>query len=274
MGTTCAVHPGAEATFTCSRCGAFACQACVSPVELLCAKCEGLRGSVLGSDVSASGLIGDSFRLVARFGPAVATFAVLEAVLGVALSAAGASAPQSTGFTIVFGLLSIVVNTIVQGAWISLLASAAQGTPIGIGPALGRGAAVALPLFACNLILGIGVGFATLLLIVPGIILALGLSTAGPAVVISRTNPFEALSESWNVTSGHKGTLFVAFLGAGVVALVVVFAVIVASNMMASAMPRGWLVFSLARGVFTNFAMAPLLTLPVLAYLRLSRAQA
>jgi hypothetical protein len=240
----------------------------------MCAACERLRGAVLGSDVSASGLIGDSFRLVVRFGPAVAVFAVLEGVSSVALTSVGAAVPQGLGYALGIGFVTLVVNTILQGAWISLLASAAQGSPLGFGPALGRGAAVALPLFASNLILGIGVGFATLLLIVPGVILALGLCTAGTSVVVARQNPFEALSESWNVTSGHKGTLFVAFLGTGAIGLVVIFAVAFVGTLVSSAVPPAKLFIDLGVSVLSNFAMAPVLTVPVLAYLRLSRASA
>lgn len=272
MAKTCAVHAGAPATFTCSRCGSFACDACTSSTDLLCAACDRLRGSVLGTDVSAGGLIGDSFRLVARFGAAVAAFAAVEAVASAVVSQVGARLPQDLFFVVLLALVSIAVNTVVQGAWITLLSSAAQGSPIGIGHALGRGAAVALPLFACNLILGIGVGFATLLLVVPGIILALGWCTAGPSVVVSQQGPFDALMDSWGTTAGHRGSLFVAFLGTGFVAVVVAFAVEVAGNLVTSQVPGAGLFIGIGTSVIASFAMAPVLTVPVLAYLRLQRS--
>ena len=271
MANFCAVHADAPAIFTCSRCGSFACERCTSSVELLCAACDRLRGSTLGSDVSAGGLIGDSFRLVARFGAAVAAFALVDAVATVAVGAIGQALPEGPLFVVLLGLMSIVVSTIVQGAWISLLASAAQGTPIGVGPALGRGLSVALHLFACNLMLGIGVGFALILLVIPGVILALGWCAAAPAVVVSNQGPFESLGESWTLTAGHRISLFVAFLATGAVALVVSLVGTLMGNALSAQVPAAGLLIHPAASVLGSIATAPVLTVPVLAYLRIKR---
>jgi hypothetical protein len=271
MANTCAVHPGALAVFTCSRCGSFACPDCTSSTDLLCRACDRLRGSVLGTDLSAGGLIGHSFALVAKFGAAVAAFAAVEAIASTGVAMIGAALPEGTATVVAIALLGIAISTVVQGAWISLLASAAQGAPMGIGAALGRGGSVALPLFACNLILGLGVGLAMLLLIVPGVILALGWCAAGPSVVVSRQGPIEALGESWGLTGGHKGSLFVALLGTGIVAVVVAGAIEFAGGMAIAVVPGARLVVNLGTSVISSFAMAPVLTVPVLAYLRLQR---
>jgi hypothetical protein len=45
-------------------------------------------------------------------------------------------------------------------------------------------------------------------LVVPGIVIAVGLSLTFYAMVDQDLGPFEALSESWRLTDGHKATLF------------------------------------------------------------------
>ncbi len=47
------------------------------------------------------------------------------------------------------------------------------------------------------------------LLIVPGIILAIGFMFAGYLVVDEKLQPIEAIKKSWSITNGHKAQLFV-----------------------------------------------------------------
>lgn len=59
---------------------------------------------------------------------------------------------------------------------------------------------------------GIGVGIGFLLLIIPGIILAIGWTVAAPAVVIERLGVTESLARSWKLTQGNRLTIFFAYL--------------------------------------------------------------
>lgn len=59
-----------------------------------------------------------------------------------------------------------------------------------------------------SILLGLGVMFGMLLLIVPGIILAIGWSYAMYLVLDRRHGPVEALSASWKITRGFKGKIF------------------------------------------------------------------
>lgn len=272
MANTCAVHAGAAAVFTCSRCGSFACGQCTSSVDLLCLKCDDLQNAVLGTDLSAGGLIGDSFKLVVRFGPSVAAFAVVDAIATTAIAMAGAALPKHFAIIIAMALIGGAVSTIVQGAWIALLASAAQGKTLGLGDAFARGASVALMLFLSNLFVGLGVGFGLILLLIPGILLALGWCMAGASVVVAQKGPFEAMGESWGLTTGHRGNLFLAFLATGVVAFVVSLAVGAAGNLVVAQVPVISPVVRVATSVFGTVATAPVLTVPVLAYLRVKRS--
>jgi hypothetical protein len=271
MANTCAVHAGQTAVFTCSRCGSFACGQCTSGTDQLCVKCDDLQGAVLGADVSAGGLIGDSFKLVVRFGAPVAAFAVVDGLATTAIAMAGAALPKHFAVIIFTALLGAAVSVIVQGAWIALLASAAQGKPLALGAAFGRGASAAPMLFLCNLFVGLGVGFGLILLLVPGIILALGWCMAASSVVIAQKGPFEAMGESWGLTGGHRANLFLAFLATGAVALVVSMAVGAAGNLMIVQVPVLSPAVRLATSIIGTVAAAPVLTVPVLAYLRVKR---
>jgi hypothetical protein len=66
------------------------------------------------------------------------------------------------------------------------------------------GLAVALPLFLLAIVSAIGVGLATILLIVPGIIVYIMWSVAAPALVEERLGVLEALSRSTDLTSGAR----------------------------------------------------------------------
>jgi len=57
--------------------------------------------------------------------------------------------------------------------------------------------------------MGLGVMLGFLLLIVPGIILALGLGLTIPLIVDREQGVIDSLKESWELTTGHKGALFV-----------------------------------------------------------------
>lgn len=88
------------------------------------------------------------------------------------------------------------------------------------------GAARALPaLFGLSIVLSLAVGFAMILLLVPGIMLAVAWSVAAPALVIERGGVFGSLGRSMRLTKGARWRVFgvcvlvfvIYYLAAGVV---------------------------------------------------------
>jgi hypothetical protein len=77
------------------------------------------------------------------------------------------------------------------------------------------------------------VGF--VLLVVPGVIVALGLGLAAPASVTERIGPFAAFGRSWRLTRGHRLT----FLASGVVVMLVSIAVNSVSQFLLPAVSSG-----------------------------------
>ena len=65
----------------------------------------------------------------------------------------------------------------------------------------------------------------TLALVVPGVIVALKLFWADEFVLVHRAGPIQALEESWKLTSGHIGSIFVFQFLAGLAAYVVLIPV-------------------------------------------------
>ena len=88
-------------------------------------------------------------------------------------------------------------------------------------------------------VIAVAIGF--LLLVVPGIILAIGLSFVPYLVVDRGLGPIEALKESWRITKGHKWQLLLLLLALvginllGVLALIVGIFVTVPITMLAFA---------------------------------------
>jgi hypothetical protein len=76
-----------------------------------------------------------------------------------------------------------------------------------------------LTMLGVSLLLGLGVGFGTLLLVVPGVILALGWALVQYIAVDRRLGVIETFGVSWRATHGHKGQILLLFLLAFLVML-------------------------------------------------------
>jgi uncharacterized membrane protein len=106
-----------------------------------------------------------------------------------------------------FSLVNFVVMSFMMGGMVVFSLKVARGQPYEFGDIF-QGMPYFGPILVANLLTGIGVGFGMILLIVPGIILALGWSMAAPLIVDRRLGPIDAMKKSWAITTGHKSTLF------------------------------------------------------------------
>ena len=63
-------------------------------------------------------------------------------------------------------------------------------------------------LFAATVVAGVVAGVGLLLLVVPGVYLAVKFALAGPAIVADEQGPLDGLRTSWRQTDGQFGTVF------------------------------------------------------------------
>ena len=129
--------------------------------------------------------------------------------------------PLNIGIGLGSLLISVIANSVLQGAVIHGTVSDLAGRPASFGDCLATGVQFILPLVGIGLISGIAIGAASILLIVPGVLLALAWAVAAPAAVMERTGVFGAFSRSADLTRNHRGAIFGLAVIYIVVALVV-----------------------------------------------------
>lgn len=109
-------------------------------------------------------------------------------------------------------VLAVVVGAIVQGALTRAVAAEYVGQRASFGDCISTALRVLVPLMVVGFLFGLAIGAGLIFLVVPGIILMLMWSVAGPAVVVDRAGIGEAFSRSAELTKGFRWKIFALFL--------------------------------------------------------------
>jgi hypothetical protein len=117
------------------------------------------------------------------------------------------------------GLVALVLAMLVQGALVRATIAYSEGRRASFSESASAGLAVAFPLLGLAILMGLGIGFGSILLLVPGIILFVMWSVASPALVEERIGVFEAFGRSNALTKGARWKIF----GLELVALIVIW---------------------------------------------------
>ena len=104
--------------------------------------------------------------------------------------------------------LTVAFAILAQGALVRVTVAYSDGDPVDFRAAAMTGLRKIVPLFGLAILLGLGVGFATLLLVVPGIILYIVWSVAAPALVAESCGVFGAFRRSAELTRGARWNVF------------------------------------------------------------------
>jgi hypothetical protein len=143
---------------------------------------------------------------------------VLQMWQGNAVLAAGTGDPN-LGFSLAFwtpfiitSLVAMVTNAVLQASLTRAAVLHLSGETPGFAQCLTVGLSMILPMIGIGILTSFGVGFATLLLIVPGIILWLAWSVVVPVYVQEKVGVFGAFSRSMELTSGSRWRIFLTFL--------------------------------------------------------------
>ena len=118
---------------------------------------------------------------------------------------------SSTGGIIVVNLISIIISCVFMLGYFKNLFQALDGEEPQFS-AYGQQSRKILTYFIASLLFGICVGIGILLLIVPGIYLALRLQFFGAFIVEENTGIIESLKRSWAITEGQVMPLFLLAL--------------------------------------------------------------
>ncbi|HEY3813237.1 MAG TPA: hypothetical protein VGL66_08410 [Caulobacteraceae bacterium] len=129
-----------------------------------------------------------------------------------------------TGQNVLIGLVSTIVSIIsvfvLQAALLRGTIADLNGKRASLGDMLSTGLRFFFPLLGLGLVMGVALAVGFLLLIVPGIMMAVAWCAAAPAVVAEKTGVFDSFTRSANLTRGHRWAIFGLF---------VIYAVIVIS---------------------------------------------
>jgi len=152
---------------------------------------------------------------------------VIALVVWVVTGAVNLWANQSTGWVqFVLGLVSFFLGQLIAIVWISLALAIVDGREITTDTLLPSGATLISYLIASflfSLMLGIGL----VLLVIPGLIVAVVFGLYGWALVDKALDPIEALRHSSRITSGHRWQVVAFLLAALVLNLVGVLLLVV-----------------------------------------------
>jgi hypothetical protein len=112
------------------------------------------------------------------------------------------------GAAAVILLLTVVPAFVLQGALTRAAIDDLGGRGVSLPNALQAGIRYILPLLGLAIVVGLGVMVGLILLVVPGIILAICWSVASPSVVVEKAGVFQAMQRSLNLTKGHRWAIF------------------------------------------------------------------
>lgn len=133
-----------------------------------------------------------------------------QSLLGGSIDGTGEASNLTAGLPL-FGVgvfVLMVGSVLLQAATIRVTVATLNGDKPSAFRELSRSYGVILPIIGLAIVTSFGIGLGTLLLIVPGIILAVMWVVATPAYVMERPGVFGALGRSRNLTRGHRWPIF------------------------------------------------------------------
>ena len=105
-------------------------------------------------------------------------------------------------------LINLVGVYVLQAALIHGVVADLNGRKASFGDCLATGFRFFLPVLAIAILTGLGVAVGLVLLIVPGVLLALAWAVNVPVEVVERRGVFGAFGRSAELTRGHRGAIF------------------------------------------------------------------
>jgi len=171
--------------------------------------------------------------------------------------------------TLLTALVYLAVVAVSQGTTVIAVSRMHLGREPSIAEAYGAIKGRFFTLVLIMLVAGLATGVGLVLLIIPGILIALMLSLAIPVAVLERTGVWAALTRSAELTKGNRGRIFVIYFLFAVLTYIFYslweIPIIVAAGVLARQSARGlpvWTQVAFPVGQFlTQCLVSPLLTI-------------
>jgi hypothetical protein len=119
------------------------------------------------------------------------------------------------------GLVTLVTTLVLQAAIIVCTVNELTGKPVSVSEGLQTGLRSFLPLIAIGIMFGLAVACGMVLLIVPGIMLAVAWCVTIPAFVIEQTSITGSFGRSLELTRGSRWQIFALFLLYAVISIII-----------------------------------------------------
>ncbi|HET9727044.1 MAG TPA: glycerophosphoryl diester phosphodiesterase membrane domain-containing protein [Gemmatimonadales bacterium] len=190
--------------------------------------------------LSVGEILDTSFSLYRRHFGALATVSLvctgLPLVLRLFVEASGGLFANLT-LVLLYFLCLVVLSLVATGATVFIVSESYLGRPLTAREALVRATPHMVRILIASLLMGLVILLGFLLMVIPGVILAVGLAVAIPAVVLEAGRSASgALSRSWELTRGSRWRIF----GLGLTLFVLLYIPVVAiSGLVAVLVPRG-----------------------------------
>ncbi len=122
---------------------------------------------------------------------------------------------------VVAGVVSFICALLLQAAFVRATIEDLNGKRVSFGDCVQIAIRFLLPTLAIGILVTIGLTIGFMLLIVPGVILALGWSMSVPVLIQERLGVFGSMSRSWALTKGSRWSLFGLFLILFIIAMII-----------------------------------------------------
>jgi len=126
--------------------------------------------------------------------------------------------------------VGLVFGLVGYAATLALAARSLRGQESAVGGLLSQALGRLIAVVVASVLTGMAVGFGFVLLFLPGLYLMVRLSLAVGATVVEDAGPLDAISRSWNLTSGRFGETL-TFLAALILAAFGAFLAVIAAGL-------------------------------------------
>lgn len=115
-------------------------------------------------------------------------------------------------------IINVVLHAFVLGSVTLVALNDLNGQRTGFGQAVGTGLRLLFPVAGLTIVADVGIGLASMLLVVPGLLLLLRWFVVVPVRVMEGPGVGHAMSRSTDLTKGHRWTLFALLILYGLIA--------------------------------------------------------